>query len=124
MNLVYFNEPLVARGTGVISHFYWEEGSKWIFLSDIILGFHRSENITLRPATETETRRAETIISLFEIGVMLGKKVGDVLDQPGPVTTGVLTALRDAVESVNTPEQSVACGSGSSGTSTFSQGGL
>ncbi|MDO8310364.1 MAG: hypothetical protein Q7T25_00345 [Sideroxyarcus sp.] len=122
MKLVYFNEPLVARGAGVISHFYWEEESKWIFLTDIILGFHRMENITLRPATETETRRAETIISLYEIGVMLGKKVGDVLDQPGPVTTGVLTALRDAVESVVLPTQTVDSGSCSPGTSTASPG--
>ncbi|MFC0131398.1 hypothetical protein CR105_03050 [Massilia eurypsychrophila] len=101
MQVVYFSQELQARAPGVLGCLFNEDTKGWVSLIDVAAAIERRENVTVRPATETEMKRAEAVAALFDIGVQLGQKVEALLDQETPeVVRGTITAIREAMESV------------------------
>jgi hypothetical protein len=103
MQVVYFSQELQARAPAVLGCLYDEATKNWVTLFDVAAAIERRETVAIRPATESEMKRAEAIAALFDIGVMLGQKVEALLDQDTPeVVKGKITAIREAMESVDT----------------------
>lgn len=103
MQVVFFPENLCARAPDILSCLYsWPDNQK-TSIPEVIEAIRRNELIMIRPASESELKRAEAMIALFDIGVMIGQKVQVLLDQFPERVNGKLTAIRDALESVDEP---------------------
>lgn len=84
MQAVYFPEELNARAPHAIGQFAEIPSTKWLTLVDIVEAIRRGEAITIRPASDSELRRAEAYIAMFEIGAALAEKMHSLLDQETP----------------------------------------
>lgn len=103
MQVIFFSQELAARAPAAVGCLFDEGTKNWVTLFDIAAAIERRENVTIRPASESEMKRAEAVAALFDIGVMLGEKVAALLDQDTPeVVRQKITAIRDAMESVET----------------------
>ncbi|MYN45930.1 hypothetical protein GTP23_12815 [Pseudoduganella sp. FT93W] len=100
MNVVYFPDEIAERAPDIFSSLCIEPSGEFLSIQELIAAIVRRENVNIRPATETEIKRAEAYVALFEIGMMLGEKLNTLFDQDAPnVAVGKLTELREAVES-------------------------
>ncbi|WUR14718.1 hypothetical protein E7V67_006305 [[Empedobacter] haloabium] len=98
MRAVFFPEELNDRAPNVIGHFCADPGHEWLTLLDIVDAIRRGEEVTIRPATDSELKRADAYISLYEIGTMLGEKLVTLLDREDPgVADAKLAAFAEMV---------------------------
>jgi hypothetical protein len=101
MHVVYFSQELQLRAPAALGCLYHEATHTWVTLLDLENAIKRREEVTVRPATATELKRAEAVAAMFNIGLALREKIGALLDQDAPeVARGKLTAIRDAMEAV------------------------
>lgn len=104
MQFVYFPDGITQRAPSVVSSLYVAPNAVPATIIDVANAIQRGEVVNVRPASASELKRGEAAVALFEIGMLLGEKVSDLLDQETPeVVTGQLTALRDAMESSGGP---------------------
>jgi hypothetical protein len=99
MQVVYFPEDLSARAPEVMGCLCATPGNEWVTLLDVVAAIQRREVVTVRPASESEMKRAEAYVALYEIGAMIGEKMNTLLDQAEPnVAVGVITEMCDELE--------------------------
>jgi predicted transcriptional regulator len=105
MQAVYFGTDLTQRAPSVIGGpFCIETSQEWIGLAHIAAAIERGEVVHIRPATKSEMKRAEAAAALFEIGLQIAEKVGDLLDHKGPeVVEEARRKLGEAMSSADTP---------------------
>ena len=80
MNLVYFDRQLSEQAPGVIGAFCVNPGANWVTFPSIIDALDRGEVVCIRPASEAERERVESVIALSLIADQLAAKVGGLLD--------------------------------------------
>lgn len=101
MQVVYFSQELQMRAPAALGCLYHEATHSWVTLLDVENAIKRREEVTVRPATASELKRAEAVVAMFHIGLALHEKIGALLDQDAPeVVRGKITAIREAMESV------------------------
>lgn len=103
MNIVYFGEELAARAPDIMGCLCVDPIGAWINLQDVIEAIRLREPVSIRPASAGEMQRAESCVVLYEIGKILGAKLGTLLDQEGvseKAATGLFTSLRDEFENL------------------------
>jgi hypothetical protein len=94
MKVVFFPEELNARAPHAVGILAEEPSAKWLTLVDVIEAMRRGETIAMRPATQSEIKRAEAYIAMFEIGAMLAEKMHTLLDQePLETATAKVAAM-------------------------------
>lgn len=99
MRAVFFPEELHERAPQIFGHFCEEPGGEWLTLVDLVQAMKRGETVTVRAASESELKRADAYVALFEIGQMLGEKLSTLLDQDPPEDAAArITAFREAME--------------------------
>jgi hypothetical protein len=84
MNLVYFDRQLSDLAPNVIGAFCHDPGARWATLIDIMTALDNRESVTIRPASESELQRAESIIALHEVTEQLASRFGGLLDSSEP----------------------------------------
>jgi hypothetical protein len=80
MQIVHFPEQLGARAPNVMGCLLTAEG-QWVSLFHVADALRSGEAVTIRHATESELKRAESIVALYEVGFMVGTKIRTLLDQ-------------------------------------------
>jgi len=101
MKVVYFSEELAERAPAVMGCMCAAPSGAWVTMADVIGAVRRREEVVIRPASESEMRRAEAFVALFQIGEMLSEKLVTLLDQESPaVAAAKITELREAIEGV------------------------
>ena len=104
MNVVHFSKELSVRAPYALSILYEEPSGLPVTLEAVLEAIGRREHVTVRPASESEMRRAEAYVVLAEIGNKIAEKMAALLDQDEPkVVTAKITSMRDALESVDLP---------------------
>ncbi len=104
MLVVHFPEELYARAPKAIGRLCLAPSNEWVSLITVAEAVDRGETVTIRPASENELRRADAFVSLYEIGLAMGEKIGILLDKESPDDVKAhITAVREAVESVDLP---------------------
>lgn len=98
MQAVYFGQELNKRAQEVIGCLCLEPNVEWVNLLDVVAAMDRGETVTIRPASVGEMKRAESLVSLCEIGEQLGAKIGELLDGKPEEALAAVTAIRDAAE--------------------------
>lgn len=82
--IVYFGDELQKRAPGAVGQLYFGGTPEWITADDVIEAVKRKIPVCIRPATESEMKRAEALAALYEIGQQIGQRVGQLLDQETP----------------------------------------
>jgi len=104
MFVVHFPQELHTRAPEAIGRLCVAPSNEWISLVAVAEAVNAGETVLIRPASEGEMRRADAYVSLYEIGLAMGEKIGILLDQePQEEVKAKITAVRDAVESVDLP---------------------
>lgn len=80
MEIVYFSEEIQERAPAELGGLYNEATRDWVTIDDVAEAIRRRENVSVRPATPSELKRAEAIAAMFHIGLMLQQKIGTLLD--------------------------------------------
>lgn len=84
VELVYFGEELCERAPGAIGCLYHDAGKEWVPGMQVFELIRLNMPLTIRPATESEMKRAEALAALYEIGKQIGDKIEHILDQESP----------------------------------------
>ena len=108
LKAVYFPEEMCDRLPQPyrLSYFYAYPDNRGITLTDIVKAIQAGELVMIRPASETELKRAELQNVGYEIGQALFAQQAGLLDQePEEVVKGRATQLRAALESVDRPTE-------------------
>jgi len=99
MQVAFFSEELMSRGG--LPCFFSQATGQHLAMDELDAAIRRGETVTIRPASSSEMKRAEALVTLVEIGRMIGAKVEALLDQkPREDVTATVTTIRDAIESV------------------------
>lgn len=98
MQAVYFGQELNKRAPDIVGCLYLDPAAKWVTLFDLVAAMDRGETITIRPASQSEMKRAECLVALYEISWQLGAKIGELLDGKPKEALAAVTAIRDATE--------------------------
>lgn len=102
MQVVFFPEEFHTRAPTIMGHLRAAASHKWVTLNDVIETVRAGQAVTIRPASETELKRAEGYIALYDIGVQLAAHLGELLDQdPAAPADAKLDAGLDALISVD-----------------------
>jgi hypothetical protein len=80
MQVVYFPREDHEPAPADLGSLYNEATSSWVTINDVAAAIRRRENVSVRPATASELKRAEALSALFQIGLMLQQKIGTLLD--------------------------------------------
>lgn len=100
MQLVFFGSELNQRAPEVVGVFYEPTLPMWVSLQEALGVLMAGHSVSIRPATETEMKRAERLIVLHEVGFQMAKATHEALEdtcEPEEVKAA-LTALRSALE--------------------------
>ncbi len=84
MNLVYFPEEFHQAAPAILNYFCQEPNGEWMDLVDVVKVIQTGEQITIRHATETEMKRAESFVALYQVGQELAARLDAVLDMHPP----------------------------------------
>lgn len=104
MLVVHFPAELQERAPKAIGRLCEAPSNEWVSMIDVAKAVDRGELVVIRPASEDELRRADAFVSLYEIGLAMGQKIGILLDKESPDDVKAhITAVREAVESVDLP---------------------
>jgi hypothetical protein len=98
MQVVYFGQELHRRAPEVIGCLCLEPDVQWVSLLEVVAAMESGETVTIRPASDSEMKRAESLVQLCEIGEQLGAKIGQLLDGKPKEALAAITAIRDATE--------------------------
>lgn len=100
MKVIYFGTELHQRAPEMMGVFCSDPEGKWLTVPEFLAAIERFEPVDTRPASASEMKRAEAMVTLYEICVQLGYNLGALLDKDEPeVAVGVKTQIRDAFES-------------------------
>lgn len=84
MQVVFFPEEFHARAPSSMGQLCSASTNEWVSIADVIASVRAGEAVTIRRASAQELQRAEGYVALYEIGVMLGQKLGELLDHESP----------------------------------------
>lgn len=104
MQVVYFGQELNRRAPEVIGCMCLEPDVKWVSLLDVVAAMERREPVTIRPASDAEMKRAESVVALYEIGQQLGAKISEILDDKPNEAIAAVTTILDAAETTMSAE--------------------
>lgn len=96
VELVYFGDAHAARAPGMVGTIYSGAGQEWVTPAEIFEAMELKIPLIVRPASESEMKRMEAIVSMYEIGAEIAQKIGDLLDQNG--RDAVASSQQDAAE--------------------------
>jgi len=100
MNLVFFPEELNERAPLAMGVLAAPAGG-WANVCDIFALLREGEPISIRQASDSEIKRAEQLVAIYEIGKELAARHTALLDaEPVEVQQACLTAMRDALEGI------------------------
>ena len=98
MQLVYFPEELHQAAPAILGHFCVEPTGDWLTLAEVILVIQAGHTVTVRHATESEVKRAEAFVALYQVGQQLAVKLNAVLDfHPPEKAAEAKAAFEDAL---------------------------
>ncbi len=102
MQVVYFGQDLNARAPDSVGCLCEAPEAKWVTIFDVIAAIEAGENVAVRPASESEMRRAEAHVALYEIGWLLGQQMQTLLDQETDESVASkMAALHSGLESID-----------------------
>ena len=84
MNLAYFPEEFHQAAPTILGHFCQEPNGDWLTLVEVVETIQAGHTVTIRHATESEMKRAEAFVALYQVGQELAAKLGAVLDLHPP----------------------------------------
>lgn len=84
VELVYFGEELCERAPGVVGCLYHGTTKSWVSTMEVLETIRLKMAVQIRPASESEMKRAEALAAMYEIGQQIGEKIEQLLDQEGP----------------------------------------
>lgn len=93
IELVYFGEELAQRAPLAAGVIYSAMHKEWITAIQVVEAVRLELPLSIRPATDAEKQRVETIAALYEVGAQLGERIKLILDEhqeivvpPAPAT--------------------------------------
>jgi hypothetical protein len=84
IELVYFEGEHYKRAPGVVGRIYNAVGKEWITTEQIVEAVQLKMPLTIRPANDSEMKRLEAVVAMYEIGQEIAKKFAHILDQDDP----------------------------------------
>ena len=81
IELVYFGHELAKRAPLAAGVIYSAMHKEWITVMQAVEAVELEVPISIRPATESEKKRVESLAALYEIGEQLGERVKSILDE-------------------------------------------
>lgn len=106
VELVYFGEELCQRAPGIVGSLYHGSSKQWVSALEAVEAVKAKFPIVIRPATESEMRRAEALVAMHDIGRQIGEKLNQLLDQETPEEVQkAKDVLRTHLAAIDTPPQ-------------------
>ena len=95
MKIAYFDQSISTRAPDLIGMWCTDPGAEWITGADIMAALERGESVEIRPASDAERERAESMIVLLGIGLKLAAAMGNLLDSTAAVSDTSLGIAAD-----------------------------
>lgn len=103
VELVYFGEELAQRAPLAAGVIYSAMHREWITAMQAVEAVRLAIPISIRPATEAEKKRVETIAALYEVGAQLGERIKSILDEHQEAAIPPAPASETASQTADAP---------------------